>query len=257
MLLGLLLAVALAVEPPTAPAARVNDYAGLLAAGERARLEQMIEERERATGAQVAIAIFRSLESVRLPGKGAVGSIEELSIWLGEKWRIGQKGLDNGVIVVVLVDDRKLRLEVGYGLEGVIPDVVAGRIIADAIAPRFRERRYAAGLEAGVLSIYSRVGDQPNAPVKRAPAMRPTLPVVGFFFVLIVIAVIVGSEMTRSRGVVGRRSYTTGRRGGWAGPVILPGPGWGGGWSGGGSGGGGGFSGGGGGFGGGGASGSW
>lgn len=256
MLLGLLLAVALAFEPPTAPAARVNDYANLLGAAERDRLEQVVAERERATGAQVAIAIFRSLESVQLPGKGAVGGIEELSIWLGERWRIGQKGLDNGVIVVVLLDDRKIRLEVGYGLEGQIPDVVAGRIIADTIAPRFRERRYAAGLEAAVLAIYSRVGDAPNAPVTRGPEVKVTGRGIGLLVVFLVIAVMLGMEMSRSRGVVGRRSYTTGRRGGWAGPVILPGRGWGGGWSGGG-GGGGGFSGGGGGFGGGGASGSW
>jgi uncharacterized protein len=256
VLVGVLLAAALAFETPTAPAARVNDYAGLLSPADRQRLEQTIAERERAAGAQVAIAIFRSLDSVRLPGKGEPGSIEELSIWLGEKWRIGQKGLDNGVIVVVLVENRKMRLEVGYGLEGVIPDIVAGRIIADVIAPRFREQRYADGLEAAVQAIYRKVGDEPHGSVKGKP---PTIDVtwrgLAFLGLFVVIVIILGMEMNRSRGVVARRSYTTGRRGDWAGPVILPGPGWGGGWSGGG--GGGGFSGGGGSFGGGGASGGW
>ncbi len=106
---------------PPAPTARVNDYAGLLAAADRARLEALLTERERATGAQMVIAIFRSLEGE---------SLEDFSIRLAERWRVGQRGLDNGVILLVFLDDRRVRLEVGYGLEPVLPDAVASRIIS-------------------------------------------------------------------------------------------------------------------------------
>src|SRR2546423_8077760 len=102
---------------PPAPAGRVNDYAGLLPPADRERLESRLAERERATRAQVVVAIFRSLEGQ---------SLEDFSIRLAQQWRIGQKSLDNGVILLVFVDDRKVRLEVGYGLEPVIPDIVAG-----------------------------------------------------------------------------------------------------------------------------------
>lgn len=257
MLVGVVLAAALTL--PAAPSARINDYAGLLSAAERQRIESAVVAGEGATGAQVAIAIFRSLESVRLKDGTTPATVEEFSIRLAEQWRIGQKGLDNGVIVVVFVDDRKLRLEVGYGLEGVIPDIEAGRIIREDIAPRFREQRYAAGLESGVKAIYARV--EPGgakAPTGRAPQRGRQLPIIGFFVLIVIIAIVIGMERSRSRGFVDRRGYTT-RRGGWGAPPIIF-PGGGGGWGGGGwggGGGGGGFSGGGGSFGGGGASGSW
>lgn len=193
----------------------------------------------------MAIAVFRSLEGE---------SLEDFSIRLAEKWRIGRKGLDNGVILVVFVEQRKLRLEVGYGLEGSIPDTVANQIIREALAPRFREGRYGAGLEAAVTAVYARVEGGPAPPPARRAA-RTKWPVIGFSVLLAVVLAILGMEAARSRSFVGRRGYTA-SRGGWSGPIILPG-----GWSGGGSSGSGGgsdsFSGGGGGFGGGGASGDW
>src|SRR5690606_34925329 len=99
---GVLLAavLALALVLPPAPTARVNDYADLLPAAEQSRLEAFLAEREAATGAQMAIAIFRSLEGE---------SLEDVSIRLAEQWRIGQKGLDNGVILLVFVEDRQVR----------------------------------------------------------------------------------------------------------------------------------------------------
>jgi uncharacterized protein len=245
---GVLLAVALALEIPAAPTARVNDYAGLLPPDERARLESFIADRERATGAQVAIAMFRSLEG---------GSLEDVSIKLAEKWRIGQKGLDNGVIIVVFVEDRKIRIEVGYGLEPVVPDIVAGQIVRDVIAPRFRERRYTEGLESAVREIYSRVESGPKALARGAPAKpaaKQSWPIAGFIFLIVIIVIVLGMEASRSRRFVSGRGYTGGS-GGWIPPIIFPG--WGGGSRGGGGGGGDIFSGGGGGFGGGGASGEW
>jgi uncharacterized protein len=96
----------------------------------------------------MAIAIFASLEGE---------SMEDFSIRLAEKWRIGQRGLDNGVILLVFLRDRQLRLEIGYGLEARIPDAVAAQIIRDEIAPRFREQRYREGLDAAIDAVYERI----------------------------------------------------------------------------------------------------
>jgi uncharacterized protein len=232
----------------------VNDYAGALDAGSRARLEQVLAEGERATGAQTVIAIFPSLEDE---------SLEDFSIRLAEKWRVGRKELDDGAIVLVFLKERKVRIEVGYGLEGAIPDVEAGRIIRESIAPQFREGRYAAGLEAAARAIYARV--ETKAPAERRGAARggkssvPWVGVIGFVVILGIIAVMLLREAATTKGV--SRGYTTGR-GGWGVPPIIFFP-----WMGGrggrrddddsGGGGFGGFSGGGGSFGGGGASGDW
>jgi uncharacterized protein len=227
--------------PPT-PTGRVNDYAGLLGADERARLEARLTEGQRATGAQVVVAIFPSLEGE---------SLEDFSIRLAERWRIGQKGLDNGAILLVFVRDRKLRLEVGYGLEPVIPDAVAARIIREVTAPRFREGRYAAGLESAVEAIYERIA-RPGAPARPGDA-GTWRPWAALIFLAIVIASLVAGSYAATRRLRARRRYTLGPDG-WYVPTLPP---TGGGWGGGGGANGGGFSGGGGSFGGGGASGDW
>jgi uncharacterized protein len=197
----------------------------------------------------MVVAVFQSLEGE---------SLEEYSIRLAQQWRIGQKSLDNGLILLVFLHERKVRVEVGYGLEPTITDVVASQIIRESIAPRFREGRYAAGLEAAVTAVFQRIEakDSP-APAKPKSTQSPLRGVIGFVAILGVIAAILLKEAFSSRRFLQRNGYTTGR-GGWVPPVVVAPP-WGGGWSGGGGGGsGGGFSGGGGGsFGGGGASGDW
>jgi uncharacterized protein len=197
----------------------------------------------------MVIAVFRSLEGE---------SLEDYSIRLAQQWRIGQKALDNGLILLVFVQERKVRVEVGYGLEPTITDVVASQIIRESIAPRFREGRYGAGLEAAVAAVFGRI-EAKASPARPKPkgTQLPLVGLVAFFGILGVIAVILLQEAFSSRRFLQRNGYTAGR-GGWVPPVIVPPP-WGGGWSGrGGGGGGGGFSGGGGGgFGGGGASGDW
>ncbi len=230
----------------------MNDYANALTPEGRARLEGVLADGERATGAQVVVAIFPSLDGE---------SLEDFSIRLAEKWRVGRKALDDGAIVVVFVADRKVRIEVGYGLEGAIPDIEAGRIIRESIAPRFREGRYDAGLEAAARAIYARV--ETKAPAERRGTSRgrgsnfPFWGVVGFFGILAVIAVMLMREAATTRGIT--RGYTAGGRRGWGVPPVVFFPPFGGGRRGDGGGGGGfgGFSSGGGGFGGGGASGNW
>jgi uncharacterized protein len=201
------------------------------------------------------VAIFASLEGQDL---------DDFAVRLFQQWRLGQKGLDNGVLMVAFIRDRRIRFEVGYGLEPVIPDAVAGALIRDVIAPRFREQRYAAGLEAAVTAVYERIGAGAGG---RAPARGMKPATLGLLAVFGVIAILLLREAMSGARFVQRNGYTGSRRG-WSrpGPPTWWGGGWGGGgwggggWGGGGFGGGsggGGFSGGGGQSGGGGASGSW
>lgn len=207
----------------------------------------MLADRERVTGVQMVIAVFTSLEGE---------SLEDYSIRLAQQWRIGQKGLDNGLILLVFLQERKVRVEVGYGLEPTITDIVASQVIRESLAPRFREGRYAAGLEAAVAAVFQRI-EAKDSPARAKPKGKPlpVVGVVGFLAILGVIAVILLQEAFGSRRFLQRNGYTAGR-GGWVPPVVVAPP-WGGGWSGRGGGGGGFSGGGGGGFGGGGASGSW
>jgi uncharacterized protein len=212
----------------------------------------VLAEGERTTGAQIVVALFPSLEGE---------SLEDFSIRLAEQWRIGQKGLDNGAIILAFMREHKLRIEVGYGLEGAIPDIEAARIIREVIGPRFREGRYEAGLEAAARALYGRVEGKTPAE-RRGPARGrgqhlPVWGIIGFFAILFVIAVMLLREAATTRGF-NRGGYTAGR-GGWGVPPVIMFPP-----SGGRSrrddddgGGFGGFSGGGGSFGGGGASGDW
>ncbi len=189
----------------------------------------------------MVLAVFRSLEGE---------SLEDFSVRLAERWRVGQRGLDNGVILLVFHADRRMRMEVGYGLEPVLPDAVASRIISEVIAPRFREGRYAAGLEGAVNEVYARVAKPGVVPAARRFPVEDWVFFVAFgvvaFFIVAVIATAFLKVLGNRPGVRHRRRGYTGGPDGW----YVPAGSWGGG-------GGGGFSGGGGSFGGGGASGSW
>ena len=235
---------ALRIPPP--PDRRVNDYAGVLSAADRDRLEQKLIAGEAGSRNQIVVAIFRSLQGE---------SLEDYSIRLAQAWRIGQKGLDNGVIFLVFLDDRKTRIEVGYGLEGNLTDAISSSILRDVVAPRFREGRIADGIGAGVDAIERAIaGTYVRPPAadrgKRAGEIGAR-ELLALAFVLFLIFAIVQSRMQTN--AVRRRGWTGSSRG-WGGPFIG-----GGGFGGGGFGGGssGGFSGGGGSFGGGGSSGSW
>jgi uncharacterized protein len=132
-------------------ARRVNDYAGVLSAPQAAGLEEKLAAHERATSNQIVVVAVRSLEG---------RPIESVSLGTAAKWRIGQKGRDNGVLLFVAVDDRRMRIEVGRGLEGVLPDIVCGRIIREDIGPAFKQGRYYQGIAAGTDRIIQAVGGQ-------------------------------------------------------------------------------------------------
>ncbi|UCL85457.1 TPM domain-containing protein [Pseudomonas sp. HS-18] len=133
---------------------RVVDVTGTLDPSAKGRLIDKLTALEGRRGAQIAV--------VMLPSVGKMG-IEAFSNKLFSLWKLGRKGIDDGVLVVVAKDDHLMRIEVGYGLEGTIPDVLAGRIIRERMAPAFREGDYAGGLDAAVDALIGLVDGEPLA----------------------------------------------------------------------------------------------
>ncbi len=123
---------------------RINDYAGLLEEGQKAQLEYVLARYEEETSNQIAVLIVPSLEGE---------DIEAFSMMVAEAWKIGHKGKDNGVIIVIALRDRRIRIEVGYGLEGVLTDVEASRIIRTVFVPAFRRGDYFGGIASGIHAV--------------------------------------------------------------------------------------------------------
>ena len=124
--------------------ARVNDYAGVLSPGTRQQLEYALTELEKSDSTQLAVLIIPSLEGENL---------EDFSLQVVEQWQLGQNKLDNGALLLIARDDRKLRIEVGYGLEGVLTDLKSSRIIRDIITPQFRNGNFDQGVIDGVTAM--------------------------------------------------------------------------------------------------------
>ena len=120
--------------------ARVNDRAGLLG-GRTAVLEQKLAAFEQETGHQIVV--------LTVPGSLDGEPVESFALRVAEAWKVGQKGLDNGALFVIVPEDRTARIEVGYGLEGVVPDAIAARILRDDVIPLFRAGRMSDGIEVG------------------------------------------------------------------------------------------------------------
>ncbi|MTI21169.1 YgcG family protein [Fulvivirga sp. RKSG066] len=127
---------------------RVNDDANVLMASTVQKLENLLEAHEDSTSNQIAVLIINSLEGEIL---------EEYSLKVAETWQLGQKENDNGVLLLVALNDRKMRIEVGYGLEGDLTDALSNRIIRNEIAPSFRQQDYDRGIESGVLAIIAAI----------------------------------------------------------------------------------------------------
>ena len=257
---------------------RVVDVTGTLTAGQKGDLEAKLAGFEQRKGSQIAVLIV---------GTTFPEPIEAYSIRVAEAWKIGRKAVDDGVLVVIARSDRAMRLEVGYGLEGAVPDAVAKRLIEESFTPRFREDDIYEGLSQGVDQLI-RVIDGEPLPAPAQSVSGPDVRSIETYFVLFLVIVFAVGGVLRAVlgrfpaaaligagtgaiawftaapifiavliGIVGffltllgggTGGLPRGGRGGWGG---------GGGFGGGGFGGGGGFSGGGGGFGGGGASGRW
>lgn len=217
---------------------RVHDDAKVLGSDFVNRLDQVLKAYEDSTSNQIAVLIIKTLDG---------DPIEDYTHRVAEHWKLGQADKDNGVLLFVAVEDRKVRIEVGEGLEGVLPDAICNQIIRNEIAPHFRQSDYAGGIAAAVTSIVRAIGGEYQAdPGSRTGRRERGGSVWGTLIILAIIIII--SRM----GGGGRGGF---RRGGWSSGAGWYGGGFGG--RGGGGFGGGGFSGGGGGFSGGGSSGSW
>lgn len=258
----LLLALLLFAAPASAQdfpqlTGRVVDNAELLSPADEAALTAKLEALEGASSRQLVVATVPDLQGY---------PIEDYGYRLGRAWGIGQEEANNGVILLVAPNDRKVRIEVGYGLEPILTDALSALIIQNTILPRFRADDYAGGISAGADAIIQQLQAPPEEAEQRAleaAAQQQSARSDGdggsifplIFWMLILFFIIIPMIAGRRRG----RRYR--RRGGL--PIVIWGPGFGGGggsgWGGGGGGGGGfgGFSGGGGSFGGGGASGGW
>ncbi len=285
LVLALAVPLAAQIEVPYL-SGRVNDYAHIIPEAEQRSIEARLESLEQSQGSQIVVLTVPTLNGE---------PIEDFGIRVAEAWKIGRQGVDDGILLLVAHNDRRMRVEVGYGLESVVPDVYARRILDNIIAPRFREGDFGGGVDAGVGALITLVegGDLPApAPAQTGsgidPSGFPVLFLLGFFSL----------NLLRIRGAMGWLPYFFmmpfwyfipriavgmpwawvfflgwvigypllrlmarslggggGSGGGW-----MPRGGWssgGGGWSSSSGWGGGGFSGGGGSFGGGGASGSW
>jgi uncharacterized protein len=149
LLAGLALADEVAIPPLKA---RVTDLTATLSASEIQALETRLREFERRKGSQIAVLILPSTQPE---------TIEQYSIRVAEAWKIGRSRVDDGAILVVAKNDRRLRVEVGRGLEGVIPDAIAKRVVSDVIAPRFKANDFYGGVSAGADALIKLIDGEP------------------------------------------------------------------------------------------------
>ncbi|HTA64975.1 MAG TPA: YgcG family protein [Xanthomonadaceae bacterium] len=159
-LIGLLLLVgsAFAAVVPVPPlTARVTDQTGTLDAAQSQSLEATLAAFEQSKGSQIAILI--------VPTTGDE-TIEQYSIRVTDQWKLGRKGIDDGALLLVAKDDHKVRIEVGRGLEGVIPDAIANRIIDEDVVPKFHDGDFAGGMKAGIDRMIGLVNGEPLPPPK-------------------------------------------------------------------------------------------
>ena len=166
--LALLLTATSLAFPPAAGAdvaipplrARVTDLTGTLTAEQKGTLEQRLAAFEARKGSQIAVLMLPSTKPEE---------IEQYSIRLAEAWKIGRKGTDDGLILVVAKEDRRLRIEVGYGLEGAIPDAIAKRVISESITPKFKAGDFYGGISDGVDQLIKLVDGEKLPPPSAAP----------------------------------------------------------------------------------------
>ena len=231
------------IPPP--PAAYFNDYAHAVSAGTAAQLNKTLEDFERQSSDQIVVAIFPKMQSD--------SSVEDYTVRVARSWQAGQKEKNNGAVLFVFVQDHKMFLQVGYGLEGVLPDALCKRIIDEQITPRFKAGDFDGGLTAGVRAVIAATKGEYKGTGATVSDSRPphgsSSPFLGFGFIVLIVIIVF---FVRGSGLFfpWLLLSSSGSSRGWGGGGFSSG-------GGGFSGGGGGFSGGGGSFGGGGAGGGW
>lgn len=221
------------IPPKPVPQKLVNDFTKTLTAFQVEALESKLVAYDDSTSNQIAVVI--------IPTTGNY-TVDEVALEIGRRWGVGNKDINNGIVLLIAKDDRKLKIEVGYGLEGAIPDITAKSIIDNYIVPNFKNDNYYRGIDEGTDAIIRAATGEYKAPADYG-SKKKKVPSVLAIIIIIIVLIIIFSGSSGGGTYVSRGGF-----GGWSG----------GGWSGGGGSGGGGFGGfGGGSFGGGGASGSW
>ncbi len=169
---------------------RVNDYAELLSPATEASLESVLKSLESSDSTQIVVLTIGSLQG---------DSLEEFSLRVVEDWKIGQQGLDNGVLLLVARDDRKIRIEVGYGLEGKLTDMTAGRIIGNVMGPRFKQGDFNQGIIDGIGAIVMTVRGEFTAAAETKPNGSGREDPGGLLTSMIFIFFIFGSLLRKSK----------------------------------------------------------
>ncbi|WP_226408189.1 TPM domain-containing protein [Dechloromonas denitrificans] len=172
--------------------ARVTDLTGSLDNAQRAGLEQKLAAFEASKGAQVVVLVLPSTQPE---------TIEQFGIRLFDAWKVGRKGIDDGVMLIVAKDDRRLRIEVGYGLEGALNDATAKRIISETITPQFKAGNIPGGIEAGVDAILKVVDGEslpePSAPQGSGPSFGRLADIPETMLIGVALVIVVGGTILR------------------------------------------------------------
>lgn len=172
---------------------RVVDEAGILSPAALHSMEAMLEKSERGTTNQVVVVTLKSLQGT---------SIEDYGYQLGRYWGIGQKDKDNGALLIVAPNERKVRIEVGYGLEGVLTDAISSQIIQGIILPEFRKGRMESGITSGAWAIVHVVSGESLPPMKKEPLQWKGSAWPGFIFLLLwLLLFFVSRKLERRRGL--------------------------------------------------------
>lgn len=182
---------ALAEVPVPELAARVTDLTNTLSPDQKSALESRLAAFEREKGSQIAVLLVPSTQPE---------TIEQYGIRVVDNWKLGRKGIDDGILVLMATQDREVRIEVGYGLEGVIPDVTAKRVIEEIMIPRFREGDVAGGLNAGIERLIGLIEGEPLPPPKKQTASGGAFDT--YFPMLFVAAIVLGGLMRAIFGKV-------------------------------------------------------
>jgi len=194
--LGLGIAHAEVAVPPLK--ARVTDLTATLSREQQARLEQELQDFEAKKGSQLVVLIVPTTQPE---------TIEQYGIRVVDSWKLGRKGVDDGALLLIAKDDRSLRIEVGYGLEGALNDATAKRIVNDIIVPRFKAGDFYGGIEAGIQSIIKVIDGEPLPPPKRSRSSSSNFNnIEPFLFVGFMLVIVVGGML---RAVFGRFAAAT------------------------------------------------
>ncbi|RYE16252.1 MAG: TPM domain-containing protein, partial [Sphingobacteriales bacterium] len=200
VVLFLFAAVAFAQELPEKPTTLVNDYAGVLSAADKQSLEDKVVAFDDSTSTQIAIVLVKTLGDQ---------DVAEYALKLGRKWGVGHAGKNNGIMILAAIDDRKLTIQTGYGVEGAIPDAITRQIRENDMNPRFREGDYYGGLNAAVEDIIKYTKGEFKAEAKPVKKQGKGGPPVIVIIIVIVVLILVFSK----RGGGGGGGQIIGRRG--------------------------------------------